>query len=159
TVTDAAGNHASATQVVTVEDHENPTLSAPAPVTVGTGPGATLSGTVVSASVLGTPMVNDNCPGVSVAVAGIPAGNFFPVGGTLLTYTATDAAGNKRTATQLVTVVDDTKPVIVSPASITRNVDPNQCTATVAFSPTVSDNCLGVTWSSTPASGTAFPRG
>src|SRR5262249_3692901 len=80
TVTDAAGNHASATQVVTVEDHENPTLSAPAPVTVGTGPGATLSGTVVSALVLGTPMVNDNCPGVSVAVAGIPAGNFFPVG-------------------------------------------------------------------------------
>ena len=36
--------------------------------------------------------------------AGVPAGNLFPVGATVITYTAMDASGNTATAQQTVTV-------------------------------------------------------
>ena len=42
----------------------------------------------------------------------MPAGNSFPVGETLVTYTATDASGNTATDTQKVTVIDNTPPVV-----------------------------------------------
>jgi hypothetical protein len=60
------------------------------------------------------PEASDNC---SVTVtSNIPPGGFFPVGVTTVTYTATDAAGNTATDTQVVTVVDNTPPEIAAPA-------------------------------------------
>src|SRR5207249_7086264 len=61
TVTDASGNTATASQVVTVEDRESPTITAPAAVAARTGDGQCAA----SAVSLGLPSIADNCPGAS----------------------------------------------------------------------------------------------
>ena len=96
-------------------DTTAPTITAPANVVTTTGPGATLCSAVVAAGLL-TATASDNSG--SVTVARVPAGNTFVVtpGGTTVTYTATDLAGNTATAMQLVTVTDDTVPTITAPA-------------------------------------------
>jgi hypothetical protein len=53
---------------------------------------------------------------VSISVTGVPAGNFFPVGTTTITWTATDAAGNTASDTQTVTILENTPPIIFAPA-------------------------------------------
>jgi hypothetical protein len=144
TATDAAGNTTTRTQLVTVLESPAipPTVTAPANVSVNTGPGATSCGTVVSNATLGTATASDNCPGVTVARTGVPAGNNFPVGNTTVTYTATDKSGNTASAQQVVTVVDNTPPVISCPANITQNTDPGLCSASInPGTATATDNC------------------
>jgi hypothetical protein len=48
------------------------------------------------------------------------APEFFPLGETLVNYTATDNAGNVATATQSVTIEDTTPPVLTLPVNVTR---------------------------------------
>jgi gliding motility-associated-like protein len=134
TVTDNAGNLATATQVVTVVDNTNPTITAPVSITVNTNTGCTATGIV-----LGSPFVSDNCAG-SVTTNNAPT--VFPLGNTIVTWTVTDLAGHISTAAQSVTVVDVTLPTITAPANISVSANSN-C---VAFnlnlgSPIVSDNC------------------
>ena len=62
-----------------------------------------------------TATATDNSGG-SPTITRSPAGNIFAVGGTTVTHTATDLAGNTATATQLVTVTDNTVPTIAAPA-------------------------------------------
>ena len=102
TATDPAGHTATAAQHVTVNDTEAPSIVPPANVrATATGPG----GVFIATSAIGTAAVADNCPGtVTTSVRGIPAGNVFPLGVTVLTWTATDASLNATTATQTVTV-------------------------------------------------------
>jgi len=54
----------------------------------------------------------DNCSELIFSRSGVPDNNLFPVGETIITYKATDASGNMTVATQTVTVVDDTAPII-----------------------------------------------
>ena len=42
----------------------------------------------------------------------------FPLGETIVTWTATDFSGNSASATQTITVVDTTSPVLIAPESI-----------------------------------------
>jgi uncharacterized repeat protein (TIGR01451 family) len=134
------------TQHVIVVDNTPPVVTAPAAVTLNTGAGATSCGVTVSDlnTTLGTGSATDNCPGVgAVTRSGVPAGNVFPFGPTTLTYSATDAHGNTSSATQVVTVVDNTPPSITCPANITivDNV-PGSCGASLnPGTPTTSDNC------------------
>ncbi len=83
----------------------------------------------------------------------------YAVGQTKVTLTVTDALGLSSQCAATVTVVDDTDPTIACPADIVTSTDPNQCTAVVAFAPTVTDNCSGATATCVPASGSAFPVG
>ena len=107
TVTDGAGNTATATQLVTVNDTENPVIAGlPSNMTVNTGPGATSCNAVASWTV---PTASDNCPGV-VLTFDHASGSTFPAGTTLVTYTATDVAGNVASGSFTVTVVDNTVP-------------------------------------------------
>ena len=96
----------------------------------------------------GQPVATDNCPGVTVAGArsdGKGLTEPYPVGTTLITWTATDAAGNTASCQQRVVVHDIEQPTIVCPADITVNNDPSGCTASVdPGSPEVKDNCPGV---------------
>jgi uncharacterized repeat protein (TIGR01451 family) len=171
TATDAAGNTTVGTQRVTVLESPAipPTITAPADVTVNTGPGATSCGTVVADATLGTASASDNCPGVTVSRTGVPAGNNFPVGITTITYTATDASGNTATATQKVTVVDDTAPAVTAPGPVTLYTGAGATSCGVAVSNlnatfgtgSATDNCPGVgavTRSGVP-SGNNFPVG
>lgn len=84
----------------------------------------------------------DNCAGITISRSGVPANNFFPVGETLITYTATDVSGNATSVTQTVTVIDDTQPVIsgvsASPATLWP---PNQNMIDVTVSYEAADNC------------------
>jgi uncharacterized repeat protein (TIGR01451 family) len=136
TATDAQARSASCTQTITVnsDDSEPPTITPPADVNTSTPLDAVGScGVVVGESQLGTAQATDNCS-VNISRTGVPAGNFFPVGTTVITYTATDVAGNTATATQNV-IVADGPPVIYAPAdasyvcpSEVPAADPSQAT-------------------------------
>lgn len=150
--TDAAGNTDTCSFTVTVDDDEDPVVTCPADITVSNDPGQ--CGAIVAFMASAT----DNCPGVTTS--SIPAsGSFFPVGTTMVTVTAVDAAGNTDVCTFNVTVNDTEPPVITCPADITVNNDPGLCSAVVTFSATATDNCPGTTIAYSPASGSTFPVG
>lgn len=155
TVTDINGNISTATQDVIVEDTDAPLVVAPSDITVSAD--ASCQGTVAN---LGTPMTDDNCSVASVSNDGLAT---YPLGATTVTWTVTDGSGNVSTDTQIITVVDDTNPVIVGlPADITQSNDLGVCNAVVNWTePTVTDNCTGATISQTAgiANGGSFPVG
>jgi hypothetical protein len=149
---------------VTVIDTTAPTVVVPADVTLYTGAGATSCDVTVGNldATLGTATANDNCAGATATR--ISSGNVFPLGETLVTYKATDAHGNTATATQKVTVVDNTPPVVVPPANITVQLPLNSSATSMAVSypnpATATDNCAGaITFSYSPASGSTFNVG
>jgi trimeric autotransporter adhesin len=107
---DAAGNTTTAAQTITVVDNIPPTITAPADNIAFTGPGALGCEATVSDAALGSAIASDNSG--SVIVTRSPTLNNFPVGVTTVTYTATDSAGNTASATQLVTITDNTVPTI-----------------------------------------------
>src|SRR5262249_6706888 len=145
TATDAAGNRASCTQTVTVEDREKPVLTCPAAITTGTDPGQ-----CTAAVNPGTATAQDNCPG-AVAVSGTrsdgqPLTAPYPLGTTTITWSATDAAGKRASGTQTVTVETRQPLPLACPAPVTTVTDPGQCTASLAvFQPQVRGGCGGVT--------------
>lgn len=163
TVTDPSGDSSQDTVIVNVVDTQAPIISDPPDVIVYTGPGASSCGAVVSDATLGIATASDACEGsLSVNRTGVPAGNVFPVGTTVITYTATDSAGHTGGATQNVTVIDNTPPVISCPANITATFDPAVNGAVVTYTaPTGTDNCAGATTMQTTGlpSGSTFPLG
>jgi YVTN family beta-propeller protein len=146
TVTDPDGALSTDTVVVNIVDTVAPSLSAPPAVSVPTGAGATSCGAFVSDDALGSATATDGCSSsVSVIRSGVPPANIFPVGTTIITYTATDASGNASIATQSVHVFDDTPPTLNAPPNISANNDAASCSATL--DPGVAeagDNCAGV---------------
>ena len=155
TITDDAGNISTDTQDVLVEDTDAPTVIAPANITVVAD--ASCLGTVAS---LGTPITDDNC---SVASVTNDALANYPLGNTTVTWTVTDGSGNISTAAQIITVVDETDPLINAlPADINVSNDAGVCNAVVNWTePTVTDNCTGASISQTAgiANGGSFPVG
>jgi len=136
TVTDDSNNTQTATQTITVDDNQKPSISAPANKTVNTD----TNNCTASGVNLGSPTTNDNC-GVASVTNDAPAN--FPLGNTVVTWTVTDDSNNTLTATQTVTVNDNQKPSISAPANKTVNTDNNNCTASGVNlgSPTTNDNC------------------
>jgi len=152
-------NSASATTKVS---NPPPTVTPPPPVTISTTLVSTTCGGVVDDSTLGTANFTDSCPGVTITRTGVPAGNFFPVGKTTVTYTLKDPSGRTAAATQIVTVLDKTPPLMSScPADITAvTAHPGDAGVVVTYSPpSVRDNCAGATVVCTPPSGSLFPTG
>jgi hypothetical protein len=156
TATDGAGNTATCSFTVTVNDTENPTLvGLPSNMTVPTSAGscsATASWTA--------PTGSDNCSGVTVTqTAGLASGATFPLGTTAVTYTATDASGNTATGSFNVTVVDNIAPTFSNcPANMTL------CAGDVLnfTTPTATDNCTSsptIAQLSGPASGSTPAAG
>ncbi len=134
TVTDASGNTSTCTQIITVTDDDSPVLSCPASITVPTNTGCTATGVN-----LGNPLIIENCSIASV-INDAPAA--FPLGNTTVTWTATDAAGNSATCTQIVTVIDNVDPIITCPVDVVVSTNTG-CTATGVNLglPVTSDNC------------------
>lgn len=160
TATDASGNSSVCSFTVTVNDNEVPVFSScPANITVNNNPG--LCSAVVSWV---PPVATDNCVGMSVSqTSGLPSGSSFPVGTSVIVYTAIDAAGNTSTCSFTITVIDNEIPVFVScPSNITSVNDAGLCGAIITWAiPTASDNCSGlsVTQTAGPAPGSVFPIG
>ena len=111
TATDASGNSATGAATVTVDDTTEPGLVAPAAIQAEQ---LSADGTPVN---LGLPQVCDTCDCEPVVTNDAPA--VFPLGDTVVTWTATDDAGNVATAEQLVTIVDTTSPVLSAPPDLT----------------------------------------
>ena len=120
--------------ITTIADTENPTITAPANVSVNANANCTATGIT-----LGTPVTSDNC---SVASVTNNAPTTFPLGNTTVIWTVKDASNNTATATQIVTVKDATLPTIIAPNAIIVNVNTN-CTATGVLlgNPVTADNC------------------
>jgi len=110
TVTDTSGNISQATQVVTLVDTIDPEIFAPSDIVVEA---TDLSGTMVE---LGGATAHD-VMGIA-SITEYPT-RFFVLGETTVTWTATDYSGNSASATQTVTIVDTTSPIITAPDSIT----------------------------------------
>ena len=106
TVTDSHGASSSCTATVTVVDDVKPRITVQPTVSVATGTGGTACGVVVSNAALGPAITSDNCGSTTLTRTGIPAGNFYPVGETLITYTVNDGRGNTATAIQVVSVAE-----------------------------------------------------
>ncbi len=122
TVTDRAGNAATATATVSI-DRTPPTIVPPADQTLlatsGAGAAATFAATVSDALSSGV-----------VVVYSHPSGSTFPIGRTTVTITATDAAGNRSTSSFRISVWADVQ--ILSPAD-GQTLDVNQ-TVSASFS-------------------------
>ncbi|RYZ22533.1 MAG: HYR domain-containing protein [Chitinophagaceae bacterium] len=149
---DAGGNRATCTFTVTVIDNQNPTIAAPAAVTVNTNPGSCFATNVA----LGSPVANDNCAGFIVS-NNAPA--TFAKGTTIVTWTVKDASGRIATATQSVLVVDNEAPAITAPATVTVNTNPGACAATnvTLGNAVATDNCPGVIVSNNAPA--VYPKG
>lgn len=106
--TDKAGNTRAFEQVVTVPDTTPPEITPPPDVTAeATG--------VLTAVAIGMATATDDVEVASV-LSDAPA--VFPLGTTIVTWTAKDTSGNSASATQRVTVVDTTPPAITAPPDI-----------------------------------------
>ena len=103
TVIDSSGLYDSTPDIRLITVNGIPSITAPADVSVeATGQQTSVDiGTATAVDLEDGPLpVSNDAPAT------------FPVGTTVVTWTATDAAGNTVTATQNVTVVDTTVPVV-----------------------------------------------
>ena len=128
-VTDANGNTASATQLVTVSDTTAPTIIAPANINASSDIDSCEAKTIV----LVDPIASDNCTVASIS-NNAPAS--FPTGVTTITWTVLDTAGNSATVTQTVIIRDSTPPDLTAPPDIISD----SCVI-VLGTPTITDNC------------------
>ncbi|MBI1760163.1 MAG: DUF11 domain-containing protein [Acidobacteria bacterium] len=145
TANDGNGNTATATQTVTVVDNTPPVLACPANLSVA-GNLAGLCGATVSP---GAATASDNCAGVSVAGVrsdGQALNAAYPLGTTTITWTATDAAGNRASCQQQITVTNPA-PAVTLTGSATGAVYP--VNTPVNFTGSFTDNAGGThtaTW-------------
>ncbi|PYJ08782.1 MAG: hypothetical protein DME25_00550 [Verrucomicrobia bacterium] len=135
--TDACGNTNTATQTITIQDTNKPSITAPAGTTVqcfGDIPAPDTNAVVAS----------DNC--------GTPTKSFvsdtYATNGCVITvtrtYKATDFCGNYNTDTQTITVQDTNRPSITAPAPVSVQCFGN-IPAPDTNAVTASDNCGTVT--------------
>ena len=156
--TDAAGNSATCSFAVVVNDTQVPVIQCPASFTLPAAPGL-CSAMATFANATAT----DNCTASPTIVnLGLASGSSFPVGTTSVTFRTTDAANNSASCSFAVTITDTQAPVIQCPGPVTLSTDPGMCTAVATFpNATATDNCtasptivnLGL------ASGSTFPVG
>ena len=139
TATDAGNNTAVCSFVVQVNDTRPPVVACPPSQSVNAS--ANACGATVNPGTLGA---TDNC-GIALSSFGpIPVNNFFPIGTTTLTGTASDNSGNTAMCTTTITVTDNQPPVFTKcPADLTLNNVEGGCTGQYGSTeaPEVSDNC------------------
>jgi hypothetical protein len=148
--TDNAGNVESPHILYVPIDTTPPVIMVPSNVTMAaTGPQ-----TVVT---LGTATANDAVDG-PVSVSNNATAS-YPVGVTIIQYTATDLAGNTATAYQSVTITDTTPPVLTLPVQVTAQAT-GPSGATVTYTVSATDLVDGpVTPVCIPPSGSTFAFG
>ncbi|SHG44839.1 Por secretion system C-terminal sorting domain-containing protein [Flavobacterium fluvii] len=150
--TDASGLVGDAVPVtITVKDLTPPVIDCPENIQV------TNDQNQCGANVSFAATATDNLSDASITYSP-ETGSLFPIGSTIVTATATDAAGNTSTCSFYVTVTDNTAPTIVCPGNIVLTA----CQATAEWPfPVTNDNCPDVILTQTdgPASGSTFANG
>ncbi|HZQ02664.1 MAG TPA: HYR domain-containing protein [Gaiellaceae bacterium] len=160
TATDAAGNLAAGSFVVFVGTGSPPPDTIPPTIAAHGNVSAEATGAGGAAVGYASPTASDNRDG-SVAVSCVPAsGSQFPLGDTVVTCSAHDAAGNSATSTFTVSVRDTTPPAIAAHANVTVEATGPAGAAVGYSTPTATDVVAGsVSASCLPASGSVFPLG
>ena len=130
TATDVSGNTASVEQKITIFDTMYPVLQIPGDIVVEA---TSLDQNEVY---LGEATATDNGEIASVTNN---APDVFPLGETIVTWTALDSSNNFSSLTQLVTVIDTTAPEISSPVDMTLEATSVDANIVNLDSPTVSD--------------------
>jgi len=156
TSTDYSFNTSYLTFEVNVTDTTSPTLSTIADVNSTTYQNSSLVG-------YSLPTATDAVGVIGSATCDHPPNSLFQEGDTLVTCTASDAAGNIGTSSFTVTVVkimDTIPPTLSIPSDLTRSETSANSGAVVTFSVNAGDN-VGVTSGPTcsPASGSNFSVG
>ncbi len=140
TALDNSGNSSTCLQNILVTDNEPPTITCQPNINQTADPnycGAYLS--------IVNPVIGDNCG--SVSVIGVRSDNLlltdmYPVGTTLITWTAFDYSNNTSTCVQTVTITDNQPPFVSCPMDIIQGNDIGLCGAMLQIvGPFVSDNC------------------
>ncbi|MEZ4859158.1 MAG: HYR domain-containing protein [Flavobacteriaceae bacterium] len=146
TVTDSAGNSATCTAVITVEDNIPPTLNCAPDAFRDTDPG------VCTYSIVGTEfdaIFSDDCGNATITNdfnnTATLVGETLPLGETEIIWRVDDGNGNLEECNTFITVEDNEAPTVTCNfTTINAQTDPGQCTRTIvatSFDPTVSDNC------------------
>ena len=155
-VSDPSGNMVSASFNVTVVDLQLPEfVTVPETVSLNTDPGV-----CGAAHYWDVPNVYDNCEEINLASSHQP-GHVFPIGTTVVTYTAQDPTGNVVSTDFSVTVSDFEDPDFEGiPGTITVNTEPGLCDAAVDWvAPIAVDNCEVQSHSSSHQPGDRFELG
>ena len=107
TATDSSGNSASTTQTITFVDSMSPEIlvsDQTFEATLSNGIDVSLESPVIY-DIQDTSITND-------------APTVFPLGETIVTWTATDSSGNSASTTQSIMVIDSTSPILIIPESL-----------------------------------------
>lgn len=142
TVVDVFGNTDTCGVTLTLIDTIPPSfINCPQPdIKVNTLPG--MCGAFVNFSL---PVAADNCAVdevVQTDETGLTSGDMFPVGTTILEFTAFDVARNSVVCLRKVIVNDKAGPAISCPQDVAVNMDAGDCGAVVNdIAPLTSDNC------------------
>ncbi|WP_052755587.1 HYR domain-containing protein [Candidatus Nitrosotenuis cloacae] len=131
TVTDTVGNTSTATQSITITDTTSPTITTPSDIT------SEATSSSENAVILSLPIATDSVSDVTITN---DAPESFPLGETIVTWTATDEASNSATITQKVTITDTTSPTITAPSDITQEATSKLENTVTLETPSVSDN-------------------
>ena len=122
TAVDAGGNTANATQKITVVNHTPPKLTPP--------PAVTFEATSLDNNTV--PIGNATAADIEPVSITNNASKVFPLGKTVVLWTAKDRSGNTANATQVVDIVDNTPPKIIPPPAILVNAtSPTSNTVTI----------------------------
>jgi hypothetical protein len=138
-----------------VNDTQAPTISAP----------ANASYQCLSEVPLANPNqanASDNCGAPTVTVSESNDGGAGSIASPLVitrTYTAKDGAGLMTSASQIITVIDNTPPLISCPSNIIIDAVAGTCAAPVSFTVGATDNCSTPSIGLDHASGSSFPVG
>ncbi|MBX2827118.1 MAG: HYR domain-containing protein [Flavobacteriaceae bacterium] len=156
TVTDLSGNSSTCTATVTVEDNVAPDAVC---MDIDLFLDATGNASITPADVDGGS--TDACGIASLAID-ITDFTCADVGPNDVTLTVTDVNGNTSSCIAVVTVIDNTPPVISCPTDVVTGTDPGLCSAMVTFSDAIaSDECgiASVVQTAGLPSGSDFPVG
>lgn len=116
------------------------------------------AGTACTAAVTWTPPTVVDC-NLETITSNYKPGDVFPLGTTIVTYTATDEDATSTTCTFTVTIKDNSKPVLASGTPDVPVQADATCVGKATWTPPVfSDNC-SLTVTSTHAPGATFPIG
>src|SRR6185312_4609371 len=127
---DESGNKANTTQTVTVKDTIAPKLTVPANVT--------FEATSLDANTV--PIGNATATDIQQVTITSNATKTFPLGKSIVLWTAKDVSGNVSNGTQVIDVVDTTAPKITAPHDVIINATSSTGTIVSIGTPTTSDN-------------------
>ena len=138
TVSDAAGNTASCSFTVTVNDDDAPTITCPPSQTQFLDANCKTN----MLDYTGLAIANDNCPMYVVTQSPAMGTMFTGEQTVVVTLTVTDMSNNTATCNFNVLLEDNTPPSITCPANATLNAVTGACEQTHSWTiPTPTDNC------------------